>query len=363
MLQGTSAQASPVCNVRLRRHTVQQQPLPQRQQQRSRATRLHAAAAANAAAPAAARPASTAADSGHTALLHSLGEVGDVATMHMPWLLRLAHIKSRITGGDSNLALQESARGLLMWKAALERGLVLDDFTISQLIDEKDSFVAGQSSAYCPVPADCGTFTCCVSVSNLAMPQLLSLLACMLAHPAAVPACLPPRSGVAPLAGRAAAPCAGPLLFDTGYVRSCACCCLRPGRLSPLLRASMAASPAWHLSNHRACLRFGQCTTAVCTCTNLQAWPALQRSTQRCLMRCCAACWSCSASTTKLVRRSPVVVFACAQVSTACQIVCLLAHIYGSIHACTMRPSGCRTIAPTRLVLLLLLLLFVLPLQ
>jgi hypothetical protein len=36
--------------------------------------------------------------------------------MHMPWLLRLAHIKSRITGGDSNVALQESARGLRMWK-------------------------------------------------------------------------------------------------------------------------------------------------------------------------------------------------------------------------------------------------------
>lgn len=63
----------------------------------------------------------------------------------MPWLLRLAHIKSRTTGGDSTVALQESARGLLMWKAALERGLVLDDRTIQQLIDEKDSFVAGRS--------------------------------------------------------------------------------------------------------------------------------------------------------------------------------------------------------------------------
>lgn len=33
-------------------------------------------------------------------------------------------------------------------QAALERGLVLDDFTIQQLIDEKDSFVAGQSGAH-----------------------------------------------------------------------------------------------------------------------------------------------------------------------------------------------------------------------
>lgn len=34
-------------------------------------------------------------------------------------------------------------------QAALERGLVLDDFTIQQLIDEKDSFVARQTGAVC----------------------------------------------------------------------------------------------------------------------------------------------------------------------------------------------------------------------
>ena len=34
---------------------------------------------------------------------------------------------------------------LFLAQAALERGLVLDDFTIQQLIDEKDSPVAGQS--------------------------------------------------------------------------------------------------------------------------------------------------------------------------------------------------------------------------
>ena len=33
---------------------------------------------------------------GHDALLHGLGEVGDVAPMHMPWLLRLAHVRSAI---------------------------------------------------------------------------------------------------------------------------------------------------------------------------------------------------------------------------------------------------------------------------
>lgn len=37
------------------------------------------------------------------------------------------------------------AHGWCCMQAALERGLVLDDFTIQQLIDEKDSFVAGQS--------------------------------------------------------------------------------------------------------------------------------------------------------------------------------------------------------------------------
>ena len=32
---------------------------------------------------------------GHSALLQGLGEVGDVATVHVPWLLRLAHIRWR----------------------------------------------------------------------------------------------------------------------------------------------------------------------------------------------------------------------------------------------------------------------------
>ena len=85
--------------------------LPQRQQRRQQRRGSAVAAAAPEAPP---RPA--AAEGGHTALLHGLGQVGDVSAVHMPWLLRLAHIKSKITGGDSNAALQDSARGLLLWK-------------------------------------------------------------------------------------------------------------------------------------------------------------------------------------------------------------------------------------------------------
>lgn len=79
--------------------------------------------AASAAAEAPARPAKP---DGHSALLQGLGEVGDVAPTHMPWLLRLAHVKSKVAGGDSNTALQESARGLLLWKVGCRgRGLQL----------------------------------------------------------------------------------------------------------------------------------------------------------------------------------------------------------------------------------------------
>ncbi len=47
-----------------------------------------------------------------------------MAPVHMPWLLRLAHVKSKIAGGDSNTALQESARGLLLWKVGVADGRV-----------------------------------------------------------------------------------------------------------------------------------------------------------------------------------------------------------------------------------------------
>jgi hypothetical protein len=88
---------------------------------------------------------------GHSALLQGLGEVGDVAPTLMPWLLRLSHIRccsvalpshadqsthawsarggddimirmkcrARVQGGDSNEALKENARGILLWKVHL----------------------------------------------------------------------------------------------------------------------------------------------------------------------------------------------------------------------------------------------------
>jgi len=80
---------------------------------------------------------------GHSALLQGLGDVGDVPPALMPWLLRLSHVSCRVAGGDSAAALQDAARGVLTWKAALERGLVPDDATLIQLTAEKDSFVAG----------------------------------------------------------------------------------------------------------------------------------------------------------------------------------------------------------------------------
>jgi hypothetical protein len=64
---------------------------------------------------------SQAAAEGHHALSKGLGQVGDVATAHLPWLLRLAHVKSKITGGDSGVSLQESAQGLLLWKVSMGR--------------------------------------------------------------------------------------------------------------------------------------------------------------------------------------------------------------------------------------------------
>lgn len=94
------------------------------------------------------RPASHAhkkAGEGHSALLQGLGSVGDVPPALMPWLLRLAHVSSKVAGGDSAAALQDAARGVLTWKAALERGLVPDDATLHQLTAERDSFVAGMN--------------------------------------------------------------------------------------------------------------------------------------------------------------------------------------------------------------------------
>ncbi|KAF5826843.1 hypothetical protein DUNSADRAFT_1887 [Dunaliella salina] len=85
---------------------------------------------------------------GHTALLHGLGDIGDVAPSHLPWLLRLAHIQSRRTGGDSSVAIQETARGLMAWRAALNKGLLPDEICLRQIIDEgSEEFAIGRQPA------------------------------------------------------------------------------------------------------------------------------------------------------------------------------------------------------------------------
>lgn len=82
-----------------------------------------AAAAAPPTAPTKAVPAHAPphAGAGHSALLHGLGDVGDVSPQHMPWLLRLAHVLGQAEGRDSAQALSESARGLMGWRECLNR--------------------------------------------------------------------------------------------------------------------------------------------------------------------------------------------------------------------------------------------------
>ncbi|KAG2436957.1 hypothetical protein HXX76_006473 [Chlamydomonas incerta] len=85
----------------------------------------------------------------HSSLLHGLGSVGDVNASHLPWLLRLAHVRARVSGGDSQEALQASSRGLSAWSAALARGLLPDDSTLLQLVAEGDDVATG-----CPPGSD-----------------------------------------------------------------------------------------------------------------------------------------------------------------------------------------------------------------
>ncbi|PNH06834.1 hypothetical protein TSOC_006749 [Tetrabaena socialis] len=42
----------------------------------------------------------------HVSLVAGLGSVGEVSPTHLPWLLRLAHVRSGTTGGDSVEALK-----------------------------------------------------------------------------------------------------------------------------------------------------------------------------------------------------------------------------------------------------------------
>ncbi|KAL6778245.1 hypothetical protein ACKKBG_A17460 [Auxenochlorella protothecoides x Auxenochlorella symbiontica] len=79
---------------------------------------------------------------GHTDLINGLGYVGSVPTSLMPWLLRLSHIRSSISGSDTADALQDAACGLLIWQAALQEGLVPDDETLVAMA-ENPGFVGG----------------------------------------------------------------------------------------------------------------------------------------------------------------------------------------------------------------------------
>lgn len=83
--------------------------------------------------------------SGHTALLHGLGDVGDIAPAHMPWVLRIAHVSATTTGGDSQAAMAEISRGLSAWKASINRGLLPDDEAILQLKRSNEAFTVGHS--------------------------------------------------------------------------------------------------------------------------------------------------------------------------------------------------------------------------
>ncbi|KAF8064522.1 viaA [Scenedesmus sp. PABB004] len=102
-----------------------------------------------AAAVAAAPPGPAAAASGHTALLHGLGDVGDIAPAHMPWVLRIAHVSGGGSAGsaDSSAAMTAISRGLLAWRAALNRGLLPDDDVIQQLLASGELVVGGGASA------------------------------------------------------------------------------------------------------------------------------------------------------------------------------------------------------------------------
>jgi hypothetical protein len=98
-----------------------------------------ASAAAIADPPAALNPAA----SGHTALLHGLGDVGDIPAAYMPWVLRIAAACSHTSGGDSQAAMADISRGISTWRASLNRGLLPDDEAIQQLQRNNEPFTRG----------------------------------------------------------------------------------------------------------------------------------------------------------------------------------------------------------------------------
>ncbi|GBF95418.1 hypothetical protein Rsub_08380 [Raphidocelis subcapitata] len=104
------------------------------------------AAAAATAAPPAPPHAAPAPGGGHSALLRGLGDTGDVPPALMPFLLRLAHILGHAEGRDSAAALSESARGVMGWRACLNRGLLPDLEALSQCARDGEAFAAGRSA-------------------------------------------------------------------------------------------------------------------------------------------------------------------------------------------------------------------------
>ncbi|KAK9917136.1 hypothetical protein WJX75_006780 [Coccomyxa subellipsoidea] len=85
----------------------------------------------------------------------------------MPWLLRLAHIRAKVQGGDSNEALRDNARGILLWKAALERGLLPDDETLKQLSADPDLPICGRDIGELSWPGEPLRFALIRSLSTL----------------------------------------------------------------------------------------------------------------------------------------------------------------------------------------------------
>lgn len=67
---------------------------------------------------------------------HGLGELATISAKLMPFLLRLAHITCKAEGMHSDEALEQSGVGLILWKAALNKGLILDMDTQKQLLSE-----------------------------------------------------------------------------------------------------------------------------------------------------------------------------------------------------------------------------------
>lgn len=110
-------------------------------QQSSRHSRRSVAVFAAAVAEAPAAPAA----SGHTALLHGLGDVGDTPAALMPWVLRIAAACSHTSGGDSQAAMADISRGISTWRASLNRGLLPDDEAIQQLLHNNEPFTRGVS--------------------------------------------------------------------------------------------------------------------------------------------------------------------------------------------------------------------------